>query len=98
MRSSCLAARITIARRSLDGSSMMQILMPARDFMSAGTDPEDQPGFASLLERIQHRLDALGVSVPADQVNAAALDIAQDVARFTLDWVEGDGGAAADHV
>ena len=72
---------------------MMQILMPARDFMSAGTDPEDQPGFASLLERIQQRLDALGVSVPAEQVNAAALDIAQDVARFTLDWVEGDSNS-----
>ena len=72
---------------------MMQILMPARDFMSAGTDPADQPGFASLLERIQQRLDALGVSVPADQVNAAALDIAQDVARFTLDWVEGDSNS-----
>jgi len=73
---------------------MMQILKPARDFMSAGNgqndEQGDQPGFASLLERIQQRMDALGVSAPAEAVNAAALDIAQDVARFTLDWVEGD--------
>ena len=73
---------------------MMQILMPARDFMSAGTEPNDlpgdQPGFARLLERIQQRMDLLGVSAPVEEVSAAALDIAQDVARFTLDWVEGD--------
>jgi hypothetical protein len=75
---------------------MMQILKPARDFMSAGNgqsdEQVDQPGFASLLDRIQQRMDALGVSAPAEAVNAAALDIAQDVARFTLDWVEGDVG------
>ena len=83
---------------------MMQILKPARDFMSAGNaqndeqgdEQGDQPGFASLLERIQQRMDALGVSAPADVVNAAALDIAQDVARFTLDWVEGDVGDMGD--
>lgn len=86
---------------------MMQILMPARDFMAAGTErdqreqhdsPADQPGFAKLLDRIRERMDSLGVSAPADMVTAAALDIAQDVARFTLDWVEGDAGVPPNEI
>ena len=68
----------------------MQILTPGRDLLSAGYETGDQPGFATLLERIQHRIGTLGLSAPAEAVSAAALDIAQDVARFTLDWVEGE--------
>lgn len=67
----------------------MQILIPAHQLTVADADVGDQAGFASLMERIQNRLGTLGLSAPAEAVSAAALDIAQDVARFTLDWVEG---------
>jgi hypothetical protein len=70
---------------------MMRSLIPARDYLSADTTPpKERPDFSGVLDRILERLQALGISAPADQVDAAVLDIAQYVARFTLEWVEGD--------
>lgn len=72
----------------------MDFHVPGRDAAPDGTGAADHAGFAELLESIRARLRALGLVAAPEQVDAAALDIVQDVASFTLAWAECDEGDA----
>jgi hypothetical protein len=76
----------------------MDFHVPGRDTAPDGTGAVDHAGFAELLENIRARLRALGLVAAPEQVDAAALDIVQDVASFTLAWAECDEGDATNTI